>query len=284
MKVILSRKGFDSTAGGVASPIFPDGSMLSLPIPDPHSRVRYVDLRSPISGFESVGDIVERMPGSRIRKDDFVHLDPDLDEAALTREAGWKPIFGQTAAAQSHLESNGVDVGDIFVMFGWYREVVVSNGVVSFRRGAPDIHVIFGWMQIGEIIELGANPANLPTWAQYHPHNVQGVYGSSNRLYVAAEMLSLQNATSVPGAGVFRNYDERRRLTASGARLRTQWTLPRWFDPARTATPLTYHNAVERWNVGEDRVDLRTVGRGQEFVFDAKIYPEALEWIGSLFD
>ncbi len=34
MKVILSRKGMDSTSGGIASPILPDGTLLSLPIPD----------------------------------------------------------------------------------------------------------------------------------------------------------------------------------------------------------------------------------------------------------
>ena len=33
MKVILSRKGFDSANGGIASPIFEDGTMLSFPIP-----------------------------------------------------------------------------------------------------------------------------------------------------------------------------------------------------------------------------------------------------------
>ena len=35
MKIILSRKGFDSSEkyGQVASPIFPDGSMVSMPIP-----------------------------------------------------------------------------------------------------------------------------------------------------------------------------------------------------------------------------------------------------------
>jgi hypothetical protein len=33
MKVILSRKGFDSEYGGIASPILPDGTLLSLPIP-----------------------------------------------------------------------------------------------------------------------------------------------------------------------------------------------------------------------------------------------------------
>ncbi len=34
VKLILSRKGFDSSSGGVPSPIFSDGRMLSLPIPE----------------------------------------------------------------------------------------------------------------------------------------------------------------------------------------------------------------------------------------------------------
>ena len=34
MKVVLSRKGFDSASGGCPSPILPDGTLLSLPIPE----------------------------------------------------------------------------------------------------------------------------------------------------------------------------------------------------------------------------------------------------------
>ena len=44
MKIVLSRKGFDSAAGGVASPILPDGKMLSLPIPDRSSPITYADI------------------------------------------------------------------------------------------------------------------------------------------------------------------------------------------------------------------------------------------------
>lgn len=33
MKVVLSRKGVDSQYGKLASPILPDGTLLSLPIP-----------------------------------------------------------------------------------------------------------------------------------------------------------------------------------------------------------------------------------------------------------
>ncbi len=32
-RLILSHKGFDSRSGGCPSPIFPDGTMFSLPIP-----------------------------------------------------------------------------------------------------------------------------------------------------------------------------------------------------------------------------------------------------------
>lgn len=44
MKLILSRKGFDSSVGGVASPIFSSGRLLSLPIPDPNSPIRCGDI------------------------------------------------------------------------------------------------------------------------------------------------------------------------------------------------------------------------------------------------
>ena len=38
MKLILSRKGFDSQSGGCPSPIFPNGTLYSLPIPHDHSE------------------------------------------------------------------------------------------------------------------------------------------------------------------------------------------------------------------------------------------------------
>ena len=34
MRIVLSRKGFDSAAGGAPSPVLKDKTMLSLPIPE----------------------------------------------------------------------------------------------------------------------------------------------------------------------------------------------------------------------------------------------------------
>ena len=45
MKIILSRKGFDSASGGLCNPILPDGTLLSMPIPGTSKNpVYYKDL------------------------------------------------------------------------------------------------------------------------------------------------------------------------------------------------------------------------------------------------
>ena len=44
MKIILSRKGFDSSSGKQPNPIMPDGTLLSLPIPDEAGNNEYSSL------------------------------------------------------------------------------------------------------------------------------------------------------------------------------------------------------------------------------------------------
>lgn len=54
MKIILSRKRFDSGSGGYATPIFPDGTMLSLPIPvekDSTVTTRFQDIQFGMNTF-----------------------------------------------------------------------------------------------------------------------------------------------------------------------------------------------------------------------------------------
>lgn len=73
MKLILSRKGFDSSAGGVPSPILPDGRLLALPIPDAASTIRYADISfdgAPLSR------LVEPLTRGKITAEHGAHLDP----------------------------------------------------------------------------------------------------------------------------------------------------------------------------------------------------------------
>ena len=44
MKIILSRKGFDSQYGGHPSPILPDGTLLSIPIPSKDEIYKFSEL------------------------------------------------------------------------------------------------------------------------------------------------------------------------------------------------------------------------------------------------
>lgn len=278
MKIIFSRKGFDSAAGGVASPILPDGTMMSLPIPDRSSTIRYSDIT--LAGH-SLGGVVESLTRGKKKTYFGAHLDPDLVADAYPRSDGWRPIFGQAGGEQSVLEREGVGPGDLFLFFGWFRDAELRGDSVQFRRGAEDLHVLWGWMQIGEVLQVGTAP--LPEWASYHPHVAAAEGRINNTLYVASERLTLSGVrAAVPGAGTFRKFAPALRLTSAGA-TRSVWDLPAWFEPVGGRPPLGYHANPDRWTPHGDRVHLQTVGRGQEFVFDTKDYPEAVEWIRDIF-
>jgi hypothetical protein len=138
VKVVLSRKGFDSAAGGVASPILPDGTMISLPIPDRSSPIRYSDIT--LAGHR-LGQVVESLTRGKKKAHFGAHLDPDLVADAYPRGKGWRPIFGQAGGEQSVLEREGVGPGNLFLFFGWFRAVEPHGDGMRFRRGAEDQHV-----------------------------------------------------------------------------------------------------------------------------------------------
>ena len=78
------------------------------------------------------------------------HLDPDLRKDVRDRLPGWKPAFGQSGIALAHLNNMGVSEGDLFLFFGWFKETEMNQGKLIYRRKAKDLHVIYGYMQIGE--------------------------------------------------------------------------------------------------------------------------------------
>lgn len=82
MKIIFSRKGFDSSTGGVASPIFPSGRLYSLPIPDPSDSFRYGDIQNE---GNNLGRLVGDLTANKITSETRLHLDPDLDRVYNTK-------------------------------------------------------------------------------------------------------------------------------------------------------------------------------------------------------
>jgi hypothetical protein len=175
MRLILSRKGFDSQYGGCASPIFPGGLLASLPIPSGHAEPKFASLNV---GAYNLGEVVQQLTQGRktpVEAHSGVHLDPDIDETLTVREPYWRGAFGQVASAQGHLARQGVEPGDVFLFFGWFRHVERSSGIWRYVADAPNLHVLFGWLQIGEIYSL-RTPAQKRalleqhTWSRAHPH------------------------------------------------------------------------------------------------------------------
>ncbi len=283
MRLIFSRKGFDSQYGGVPSPILPDGRMISLPIPSSDSLC-LGELKT--DGID-LGALAADLTHNRINAQTAVHIDPDLRDSALARKPGWRPAFGQIAAAQGHLKKQCVGPGDLFLFFGWFRKVERIDGVWRYMPGSPDIHTLFGWLQIGEVLPVTNRVQNIVSshsWLREHPHIVTADHFSSmnNTIYVAAESLTLGGTNmGCPGGGVFERFIPSLRLTAAD-RKRSCWSMPAWFIPVDGRPALSYHGKQSRWVEDSNSVLLQTVSKGQEFVLDCDYYPEATEWLATL--
>lgn len=158
MKIVFSRKGFDSSYGGAPSPII-DGRPVSLPIPGSRGeRTTYDAL-----GY---GDMVTRATRGRIRGDAPCHDDP------MFADGHW--WLGQVNAAQSHLRNQNVGVDDVFLFFGLFAD----------ERGGDRHHRIFGAMRVAC---YGAPDAvcHHEKWREPvrpHPH-FSGQWEPSNTIY-----------------------------------------------------------------------------------------------------
>lgn len=190
MKIVFSRKGFDSAAGGGPSPIVA-GRPQSLPIPDTKglSPVTYGDL--------GLGEHAARASRGKLGAGDACHFDP------MFRDCG-TAILGQCHAAQGHLVKQGVGEGDVFVFFGLFD---------SPEEGRH--HRIFGYLEIESRVDLVT--CDEDTRAHYRalgqPHAF-GLHANNDMLYVGRGAA----AKSAPAA---------LRLTAPGEKP-SQWIVPSW--------------------------------------------------------
>jgi hypothetical protein len=194
MRVIFSRKGFDSAAGKAPSPII-DGVPISLPIPtERRSKTTY--------RLVGLGDLVEQATKGRIGSDNLCHEDPVFSNGRC--------VLGQTGAAQSHLENTGVGVGDVFLFFGLFAS----------PEGQDRHHRIFGYLQVDEVRRLGGRPSdtdNPEGFLRRHPHTI-GEWNENNTLYLGS------------GAKA-RNTHPLLRLSKSGGPV-SVWSIPTWLKAA----------------------------------------------------
>lgn len=265
MKIILSRKGFDSSYGGCASPILEDGTLISMPIPE-SSSLKFSDIKY---NNLTYAEIWKQLNPKAYKEDACCHLDPDIRSGLRINEVSdWVPAFGQIGAAQSHLENNGVTKGDIFLFFGWFKHTEVKGGVLKYRKGARDLQVIYGYLQIGDILKNNAIEK-----LYWHPHSNRSGE-KNNTIYLPTDKLIINGRdTELSGCGLL-NYSEDLVLTQNGCS-RSKWKLLPWMSK----TTITYHTG-RSLGVDLENDCFQSAPKGQEFV----VYEndEAIEWAKNL--
>lgn len=254
MKFILSRKGYDSQYGGGPSPVFADGTMLSLPIPE----------------TDYLGRKMWSICTSQLRLDGhcnslFVHLDPDIrPELYETLPENWTPLFGQDGIAARHLmrgeQYGAVAPGDVFLFFGLFRFWDEKN----FRFGKENaFHAIWGYMRVQRILDLGNAGDRREAVRKYpwHPHvrEAEAMRGGDiglNVLFVGDRDFS----------GTFR-FAEKLRLTQAGSACLTHWDYEKipWVEKGR-ASHMTYHQGADCMKPDY----FQAAVKGQEFVIDER--------------
>jgi hypothetical protein len=180
---------------------------------------------------------------------------------------GWRGALGQTSASASHLKSQDVTIGDVFLFFGWFRDVELKDGKYRFTPKGRSVHALFGWLQIGEIIDLSSGKQEAwrhNPWLGTHPHVRRGVE-SGNTIFVARDRLMIGGQSYGPGWGRFTSLADKHVLTRDRATGRSSWSLPSWMHPDQ-GSKLSYHQDIARWGTEEAMATLNVVGRGQEFV------------------
>jgi hypothetical protein len=301
MKIILSRKGFDSAHGGIASPVFPEREMLSFPIPgtddkkDPDNKqsvdrkkprkdnieyrnLQFVSKNSDGTGYEEISlDTILKDLGYYNQKkySEYCHLDPDLVEGRRKDKVeGWTAAFGQINQSAKYLQNQQIGEGDLFLFFGNFHHVEMKDGKFCYVRSSENnkddfygstFQAIWGYMQVGKVL---TDPKDIMKY-KWHPHACRlrndGSGGDKNNtLYLPTQTLSFR--PDLPGYGVF-DYDEKRVLTKKGC----------------TKAVWDYTDALvveNRKNRAKEKGGIYYPGIWQELILESK---NAQEWAKNLF-
>ena len=261
MKIILSRKGFDSGYGCTPSPVMPDGTLLSLPIPNDDEVVEFEQLQYNGKNYAQI--ISELTNGNFSEK--RCHLDPDIRKNVFARSEKWQPAFGQESAALRHLINQKVEKDDLFLFFGWFREVEDINGKYQYVKKSTAKHIIFGYLQVGKILQN-------PTKEQYpyletHPHLDRE--SKLNAIFLARPTLSWNE--NKLGADCLK-YKPELVLTKDGFS-RSRWQLPDFLKKAN----ISYHSE-DSWK----KDYFQSVAKGQEFVITTDKNDLLQKWASDL--
>ncbi len=263
MKIILSKKGLDSSFSKYPIPIL-DEKLIFVPIPDEKDNIKYGNLSFLDRFIEITGQ-------NKSFLKTHCHFDPQLENYFNCKN--FKGSLGQSKGFQTHLEDNGVEVGDLFLFYGWYWDIINDN---YHKKGK---HVIWGYMQIGEIIKpetLNKSERNelekKYPWLKYQPHWDSNKYKNvnNNTIYIAKDVCTFDN--NLKGCGIF-NYTMGLDLTDKDSKNRTNWRVEELSNCKTSYKSSSGENGFDK--LGQYKVPARC----QEIVINDK---KAEKWAANL--
>lgn len=301
MRIVLSRKGYDSANGGMPSPVFVSSDenwnyrMYSLPIPEFrrnsdgsiisfNTGAKRSDLRYP-RDF----DVKVSYPKG-LDSDFFVHHDPDIRRYTHRRiPENWVPVYGQTEGAATHLrgehdEHLGTDT--LFIYFGLFQ-FVARNAEGSWVRmpGTEPFHAIWGYLQAKKVVCMDISKRKCSeAVARYswHPHcSEHKLQSRKNTLYIGSESpLTFDGRVmDVPSYGTFK-YSRELALTADRMSS-SRWSLDSlpWLDLDNRLPHMTHHDGKSFGNGF-----FQSAMIGQEFIVDedAATCEKVFSWLENL--
>ncbi len=252
MKIVFSRKGFDSSNGGKPSFIFPDGSLFSVPIPTKNDKLTFGDLQFSYAG-DSAHKILNQVTNGLHNENGICHHDP----MEIQHNDGKNLVLGQFGSPDGELRNGGIDKGDIFLFFGWFKHINKINGRWQYLRDSKNIQLIWSYMEVGSIHRIN-NMSDVKrkelfkqkSFLNEHPHVQRPNFEKNNSLYVSQQHEMF-------------DYDEKRCLTdIKEYETMSKWRLPSFFNQPSSFT--RFKNFI----LEGDDVIMKYRGVGQEFILN----------------
>jgi hypothetical protein len=312
-KVVLSRKGFDSSAGGSYSPFDPQtGKYIVLPIPvsKEESKIcnllKYEDISikgNYLDGYPETNlkSLMKAMGKKAIIKDkesEYAHFDPWLGDCPWLAGDSNHSIgaFGQIGMPQQHLDKQKVREDSLFLFFsrfkpmksiGQNREniIVPDIGDENLKKG---LYFIYGWLKVKKVIRQYGDIQDDNRLSR-HPHATQAYFDKEDRvvrkknntIYIADEFL-FNDGSNIRGCGYFPRLNTDLLLTAPAQESEKNWIPSRWRLPGFLYDKcLSVMNGKGRpCNDGSGSYLVNTPGRWQEAVFEES--EEFCQWFCGL--
>lgn len=308
MKVILSRKGFDSSYGGFPSIILPDGKMISFPIPEKKYRnnikeqiIKYHftedELKNILDLFGKRKIKMPSAPQGLEPKDCIFHLDPSIQNMDITMtyideenkknkiqlNLNEKKIgaLGQSGAAAGHLVNNKISPSDLtkeepalFLFFGLFQET--NKELEPIKK---PFHAIWGYLISYAAIDISNNPL-IPVELKSHPHFInRKTYEKRNIIFYGDT------------CGTFKfdvNHKEYLQLTKKGSDNLTNWKIQNLWKKmdSKDKITMTYNDKKIKSQLDLDsecdEIEFTAASIGQEFIIKNANPQELKKWLKNL--